>query len=121
MKYVEPKWYSHIEILKIKKENDTNQIMDMLIGVAFNEDDLEFAFNICSEYIDSEHDIIVGTALESLAHLARRFKSLPNMELKKIIRKCEKRLPSEEINGGLYLLKNDLEVFCPNIYAKIFT
>lgn len=120
MEYNIPKNYNHKEIAQIEASKNIDQIAEMLIGVAFNENDLNYAFKICEKYAYNDSEELVCASLEALANLARRFKALPVEPMQKIIKQSQARLPSEAIEWGLEILSDDLKIFIPSLFDLLF-
>lgn len=118
MKYKEPLTYSHNDIENIEKSNDVNKISKMLVGIAFNETDPDFAFQICEKYSNSDNFFLVGAALESIAHIARVHRYLPKSRLIVIYSKYM-NVDNDDIQWGMEILKDDIKVFIPDLYQMI--
>jgi hypothetical protein len=123
MKYHEPEVYSHEEVESIIKTGKGEEINNMLIGVAFNEPDLHYAFNVVKKYCFVSDVFLQGLAIECIADLARIHGSIPINETKEIFSKIiESNISTEqEIMYSFCNSLSDLSVFVPEIYQSIKT
>jgi hypothetical protein len=118
MKYEVPDVYSHDSILTIEARANPSEVAKMLLGVAFNEQDPIYAFNLIEKYIYSENETLVSTALECLGHLIRIQHYAPKERLRKIYEKCDSS-ENEDVQWGLEIFLDDLKVFAPEIAEEI--
>ncbi len=117
MQYHQPRSYSHDEINKIISSNDSNEVCFMLVGVAYYERNLEYAYNLISQFI-SHDDLEISTlAISCLADVARVHDGLP---IEKTINLLEEIIigpngSNEEIKNNVLWVVSELTVFQPEI------
>jgi hypothetical protein len=67
----EPKKYSREEVELIISNNKPEMLSAMLVGIAFNERDLNYAYKIITSFLNYSDLEVVGVAIICIAHLAR--------------------------------------------------
>ena len=121
MNYEEPKKYSKSEIELIIFNNNYEAISSMLVGVAFNEEDLAFAYSVINNFLNHENVEIVGLSIICLAHLARIHGKIPKDETINSLRIIinSKNGSSDAIKGRVGDAVGDFSVYQPEIYSTL--
>lgn len=74
MEYKEPELYTHDridEIIQLDKLDDVcDMLCDMLVGVAYNEPNPEYAYELIYKFLSHKDIQVVGLATICIAHIA---------------------------------------------------
>ena len=123
MEYHEPEMYSHEKVEEIIRVGTIKEKHYMLVGVAYHEQDFNYAFNIIKDHCFSANISLQGLAIECISHLARIHSFLPQEETIDIFSKIiDGPTCSEvEIMGRMDDAIGDLSIYTPEIYKLIKT
>lgn len=121
MIYQESKKYSREEVEKIILNNKFEMIPFMLVGVALNEPDLNYAYSVITKFLDSPNIDIVGVSIICLAHLARIHGNIYEDETLIFLRKIIKSEIGKNsiIMGRIGDAAGDFSVYQPELYNRL--
>lgn len=121
MEYEEPGIYTKAQIKHIVDSNDHEALSKMLVGVAFNEKDLAFAYGIICNYLNHDDEQITGLAIICLAHLARIHGHVPEVQTINFLRNIinSNRGKINIIKGRICDAIGDFSIYQPPIYDKL--
>src|SRR4051812_47016647 len=78
---------SREKLLALIESDDHQTIAKELIGIAFYEEDFEFAFKVITQCVSHSKENIRGNAMLCLGHLARIHKRIPETPTVDILRR----------------------------------
>jgi len=121
MEYHEPRAYSHEEVENIMQTGKGMELNYMLVGVAYNEPDFCYAFNIVKKYCFDSNISLQRLAIECISDLARIHGFLPIEEAKQLFSNIIEGKTGSElvIMGHMYDVLGDLSIYAPEIYKSI--
>ena len=99
------------------KTGNAEEVAKQLIGLAFYEEDYDFALRmilLCTEHSDSN---VRGNAILCLGHLARIHKRLPVDPIVSIVLNGIVDV-DEYVRGQAYPAKDDIELFIPGFVKE---
>lgn len=122
MEYCEPCMYSHEKIERTIAAGTNEEKHQMLLGIAYYEADLDYAFGIIRGYcLDFSNPALQGLAVQCMTYLAMFHSNFPVEEAKQIFHLIidSKNSNKLEIIGRMSDVLDDLANFVPDIYSYI--
>ncbi len=117
--YVEPKPITQEEVLNVMKNGSHEAIEEVLVSVAFEETDYEFALSIVLRGASSNVAAIRGTGILCLGHLARLHGRLPLDPVMAIVKKGLKD-DSDYVRGQSENAADDIAIYIPELGRTMF-
>ena len=118
MIYRDPEPYSKQEIEDAVKSKDDNQIVDMMLGVAFNEPDYDVAFKVISQFANSKSDRLRDITVLCIGHLAGFHKHVYVYQVAEIINNALAD-ESKDVRIRVQDALSDIRGCCPRQYAEM--
>lgn len=110
VKYEKIKENSETEIRKALADNNTHELLDVVLAVALYSDDFEYAENICIQLSNHENFNVRGNAIQGFGHIARIHGKLSENKIKPIIKRALKD-ENKIVRGNAIDAKDDIEQF----------
>lgn len=121
MDYKEPEFYTHRNIRKISHSDNTSDICNMLVGVAYNEPDPKYAYQLICKYLDHPNIQIIGLAIICIAHISRIHRAVPiNPTIELFVNLITGPLAqNKEISGRIGDAVSDFSIYQNEIYTYL--
>ena len=121
MEYYEPKTYSHEEVENIIKNEKGTELNYMIVGVVYNEPDVNYAFKIVKKYCFDLDISLQALAIGCIADLSRIHDCIPIEEIKQLLHEIIEGKDSYrlEIMGNMRDVLGALSFYAPEIYKSI--
>jgi hypothetical protein len=72
-KFEQPGSYEHEDVLAALKRDEPEVLQRLVVGVALNDEDYDFADQVCVRLARHKDPTVRGNAILGFGHLARRF------------------------------------------------
>jgi hypothetical protein len=100
---------SHDDAVRLLSTNDPESLISAIISIGLNEDDWEWAQNICIQHLSNSNEKVIFASITALGHIARRHGKLDLATAKNALKETQERHPS--LAGNIADALDDFEIF----------
>ncbi len=107
--FEQPHYDGQVALLAAIEANDVEALRPMIIGMALEEEDLQFAQRMCVQLSSHADEIVRGNAILGFGHLARLFGELDDRSMDVVRAGLEDE--SHYVRGQAHAAASDLKHF----------